>query len=161
MKYLRLLFALMLSLLAAGNSFAEEKLPVPRFVSIKSNEANIRTGPSQKYPVVWVFIKKGEPVEVVAEFEHWRKVKDIDGDIGWIHESMLSGKRRAVIKSDNVEVLYSGTADSSKKIALIEPKVRVDLISCQSHWCKVSVENLKGWLEKKSLYGIYDKELFE
>ncbi|MFN7038516.1 MAG: SH3 domain-containing protein [Alphaproteobacteria bacterium] len=140
---------------------SDKKLPIPRFVTIKSSEANIRTGPNLRYPIKWIFKKKNEPVEVTAEFEHWRKIRDITGEDGWIHESMLKGKRAAIIIGNDIQNAYNKTDPSSKINIKIEPEVRVFLSACKIEWCQIKIDNYKGWIEKKYLWGTYPNEVFD
>lgn len=133
---------------------------VPRFVSLKSNEVNLRTGPSKNYPIQWVIRNKGEPVEVITEFEQWREIKDKDGDNGWVHESMLSGNRYVIITGDEVQYLYR-RADSDKKLARFEPGVRAKLLTCKEQRCYVSAEQHKGWIARDKVWGVYTHERFD
>jgi SH3-like domain-containing protein len=134
------------------------QLPLPRFVTIKSSEANIRTGPNVRYPIRWVFVRKGEPVELSAEFEQWRKIRDKYGDDGWIHESMLSGKRGAIIIGDMPVMLQQKPDESSIKLVKLEPELRVELIACHKDWCNIQVKNYKGWIKVSNIWGIYPQE---
>jgi len=135
-------------------------LPVPRFVSIKFNEVNARKGPSIKSSIEWIFIKKGEPVEIIAEYEQWRQIRDINGDSGWVHSSVLSGKRSVVIIGKELVFLTDKPDKKSKIIANIYPSVRCELNICKSDYCKVkclvATKYYHGWLPRKSLWGIYD-----
>lgn len=133
---------------------------VPRFVSLKSNEVNLRTGPSKNYPITWVIRNKGEPVEVITEFEQWREIKDKDGDNGWVHESMLSGNRYAIVTGGEVQCLYRG-AEGDKKVARLEPGVRAKLLTCKESRCYVSVEQHKGWIARDKVWGVYSHEKFD
>ena len=153
MKYLTLLIFFI-----AINVHAKQELQIPRFVSIKSSEANIRTGPNVRYPIKWVFVKKNEPVEIVAEFEHWRKIRDKSGDEGWVHESMLSGKRNAIIIGDKKQIAFNKPSINASGVFFIEPEVRVELLLCNNKWCKISVENMKAWIDRSILWGIYKDE---
>lgn len=152
-----LVFMLVLSSFC-GDAIAKSGLPVPRFVTIKSAEANVRTGPNVRYPVRWVYIRKYEPVEILSEFEQWRKIRDRFGEGGWIHESMLSGKRRIVIKADVPQMLYAKADVRSANLALLEPEAQADLISCKPGWCQVKAEDLKGWVQREIIWGIYENE---
>ncbi len=133
---------------------------LPRFASLKSNETNLRTGPSKNYPIKWVIKSKGEPVEVVSEFEQWREIKDKDGDSGWVHETMLSGNRYVVVISDSSQFLYRSD-DGDKKIAKIDLGVRARLLKCNESRCYISVDKHKGWVIREALWGVYKTESFD
>ncbi|ADE30375.1 hypothetical protein rpr22_CDS790 [Rickettsia prowazekii str. Rp22] len=132
-----------------------KKLPIPRFVSIKSNEVNARRGPTTKSAVEWVFIKKGEPVEITAEYEQWRQVRDINGECGWIHSSVLSAKRSVIIASDKEIELTKSADPKSRVIAKLMPKVRCSLKKCKEEFCQVTCKDYKGWISKKAIWGVY------
>lgn len=136
----------------------KDKLPVPRFVSIKFNEVNVRTGPTKDCPIEWVFIKKGEPVEIIAEYEEWRKIRDIRGEGGWAHASVLSGYRFVVITSNNILPLLKSPGKYDDIIAKLSPGLRCDLKKCKNDWCMVEHKGYKGWVPKKHLWGIYPSE---
>ena len=145
-----------------NNSFSKENLPVPRFVSLKSNEVNVRTGPSVRYPMKWIYRSKNEPLEIIAEFEQWRKIRDFDGEDGWVHESMLSGVRFIIINKYSKNVNIHTKPDISSDILYnVHPKVRMKLLSCKIDWCNVSLENNKGWISKNYLWGVYKNELYK
>ena len=153
------LFAFML--LISTYSYAKDNLPLPRFVSIKSGEVNVRTGPSVRYPIKWVFHAKNEPIEVVAEFEQWRKIKDFTKDEGWVHESMLSGKRYAIIATKEKQIIYKNLEDNKHPVVIIEPGVRARVQECQLEHCRIIVEDHKGWIRKDKLYGVYKNETYK
>ncbi|AZL16221.1 SH3 domain-containing protein [Rickettsiales endosymbiont of Stachyamoeba lipophora] len=144
-----------------NNSIAKKDLPVPRFASIKSGHVNVRTGPNVRYPIKWVFIEKNEPIEVIAEFEQWRKIKDIEAQEGWVHESMLTGKRFAIITSSNTQIIYKNPDITSYKIVKIESKVRVRLDKCKLDWCRINVNDYQGWIKKDFLWGVYKNEEYK
>lgn len=153
--------------LAATSSFTENF--VSYYASIKSSEVNVRKGPNTRYPIEWVFKKKGEPVEVIAQFEHWYRIKDFSGDEGWVKSAMLTKKRRGIVnlkskkdKTPNLHVLlYSKPNLSSQVIAKIEHSKRVDITKCNKNWCQIKIVNLSGWTEKSQLWGVYAKEEFK
>jgi len=157
-------FAFMLSMvasviapaLAAGGS----GLAVPRFVTLTSNEVNLRTGPGLKYPIEWVLVREDMPVEVTREFDTWREIKTIDGDTGWVHGSMLSGKRFVVITPYTQKVYKKASLDS-RPLAQVEPGVIAEVNECSENWCYLDVLTYDGWLEKTSLWGVYDHEIIE
>jgi SH3-like domain-containing protein len=127
---------------------------IPRFVSFRSEEVNLRTGPGTRYPIKWVYRKEGLPVEVVEEFEHWRKVKLPDGEDGWVFKGMLSGKRNVQIKAE-VETVYQRPELNAPKVMRLEKGVVAELKICQEDWCQVSIAGAEGWIKKTSLYGVY------
>jgi SH3-like domain-containing protein len=154
-------FIILLQIFSTCIACAKTELPLPRFVSIKSNEVNARTGPNIRYPIRWVYVKKGEPVELVAEFEQWRKIRDKKGDEGWVHESMLSGKRKVIIIGDKPQKVYIDQDASTNGVFLIEPDARASLISCHKEWCEIEAEDYKGWIERKKIWGVYSNEEFK
>ncbi|MEM9468809.1 MAG: SH3 domain-containing protein [Pseudomonadota bacterium] len=157
---------LTLSLFAITPVFAQEKdvfnssgLPMPRFVSLRSDKVFVRTGPALRYPIKWVFQRKNLPVEVIQEFDTWRKIRDYEGQEGWIHQSLTQGRRFALVDTGKDMLTLMRKADeASKPVALLEPEVIVKLEECLETFCHVSVDGFKGWAERKLLYGIYENE---
>ena len=152
------------------NSYADKF--VPHFSSIKSSEVNVRKGPNVRYNIEWVYKSKGEPVEVIAVFEHWNRIRDVAGDEGWVKSVMLSKKRTAVINitppksskgkdSKLFASLYRKPDNSSNIFAKIESSKRVVIESCQKEWCKIKISNLSGWIKKQYLWGVYAHEVFK
>ncbi len=154
----------------AGQSEAEDDgirlvgasgLPVPRFVSLKADRVNVRIGPSTKHQVMWVYSRKNLPVEVVAEFEHWRRVRDSDGTEGWVYHSMLQGRRTALIapwrKGTRLTLLDSGSPDGRPK-AVMEAGVLGRILECDGTWCRFSAAGYTGWIQQEFLWGVYPNE---
>lgn len=135
-------------------------LPVPRFASLRSDEVNVRSGPGTRYPVEWVFEKKNMPVEVIAEFDTWRKIRDWQGTIGWVHQSMLVGKRSVIVSGRQVALLRTPESDSAP-VARLETSVQGELLSCKGEWCRVRIADYKGWLARKDIWGVYPDEKIE
>jgi SH3-like domain-containing protein len=160
-KYLVRMLSCFLLTLAFSTAEAKGKLPIPRFVSIKSSEANMRTGPDVRYPIKWVYVKKHEPVEIIAEFEHWRKIRDKQGDVGWVHENMVSGKRFIVIIAEQKVLVLNKPKNDAKGVFWIEPEVRAQLLTCEKDWCKIQSNDMKGWIDRKQLWGIYKDEIIK
>jgi len=144
-----------------SNPFRSTAYPLPRFVSVASNEAYVRAGPGRKYPIQWVFKRSGLPVEITLEFDHWRKIRDHEGQAGWIHKSLLSGKRSAMIKSEDTVSMFRKPEEGSRLIALLEPDVIVSIDECGSIWCRVEASGYKGWVAKENLWGVYTDEIIE
>ena len=155
---------LLVALFAAIPAFAQEgepKLPVPRFVSLRAAEVNVRTGPGLKYPVDWIYTRKGMPVEVVAEYDTWRKLRDWDGAEGWVHQSMLSGRRSVMIMGAARAIRREANA-GGRIVAKLEPGVTAELLKCRDSWCEVSAPGgYDGWLERSGLFGVYSDEKIE
>lgn len=137
-----------------------KELPVPRFASIKSNEVNARTGPSIKSPIEWVFIKKGEPVEIIAQYEQWRQIRDIKGEGGWVHLSVLSGKRTIIIIGNEIIPLINSPSKPNEIVVKLAPGVRCQLKKCSEQWCLINCKGYKGWIQRKFLWGVYKNEEF-
>ena len=133
-------------------------LPLPRFVSVSSDKARSRSGPGLKYPVEWVYQRKNLPVEVVNEFENWRKILDIDGQGGWMHRSLLSNDRTAIINASTAIVMREAPIEGSGGVAALKPGVIVDLERCIEKWCRVRRADFSGWIERNYIWGIYESE---
>ena len=132
-------------------------LPIPRFASLRSDEVNVRTGPGSRYPVDWVFKRKAMPVEIVAEYENWRKIRDWQGASGWVHQSLLTGKRSFIIASKAAS-LHKTPAASAEVVAKLEPEVMGEIRSCAGDWCRVRVSGVSGWIERTGMWGVYKSE---
>ena len=135
-------------------------LPLPRFVSIKSNEANARRGPSLSHRIDWVYTQKNLPVEIYGEYENWRRVRDFDGAGGWIHYSLLSGVRTVLITIDQ-QPIYRKPDDTSPMVAIISQNVIADLEECTIDWCQIEADGHKGWAPKSAMWGVYPNEIRE
>lgn len=122
------------------------------FVSLKSSEVNMRVGPSKEYPIAWVFMRANLPMILMAEFDQWRKVKFIDGTVGWVHKNMISRKSSAIV-TENYAIMYKH-ASKKHPIAKIEKGVVVRILKRDGDFVKADINNQKGWIEKKFLWGI-------
>ena len=169
MKFLSLftrpaLLALLIvgTLLPALEAFAQNRssgLPLPRFVTFRADEVNMRAGPGVQYPVEWVYKRQGLPAEIIAEYGTWRKVRDWQGTQGWIHQSMLSGKRNFVVIGSDRTVRKSPDSESEAK-ARAEPGVIGQFLECEgsSNWCRVEISGSTGWLRRVDVWGVYRGE---
>lgn len=135
-------------------------LPLPRFVSLAADEVNVRTGPGVRYPIAWVFVRAGMPVEITAEFGHWRKIRDLDGAEGWAHKSLLSGRRTALI-TGAVRTLYRKPDRRSAPVLRAEAGVQGALLGCREEWCELRIAGQRGWLARADLWGVYGSETFD
>ncbi|MFN0042856.1 MAG: SH3 domain-containing protein [Alphaproteobacteria bacterium] len=145
---------------AADAEQGESGLPVPRFVSLRADEVNLRAGPGVRYPVEWVYQRKLMPVEVVEEFETWRKIRDWQGAEGWVNKAMLSG-RRSVLVVGEIRTLRRDPAAESPAIARAEPGVIARLLKCNGNWCKIEAGGYEGWLARADFWGVRADERVE
>jgi SH3-like domain-containing protein len=139
---------------------AVTNLPIPRYVSLKTNEGNARRGPSLTHRIDWVFTHAGMPLRITAEYEHWRRIEDLDGAGGWIHYSLLSGVRTVMVVEDMVELRAKADRES-EAVAQAERGVIGKVIECSVEWCRISAGGEKGWLRKTSLWGVDPEEIIE
>ena len=135
-------------------------LPLPRFVTLKASEANVRRGPSLTHRIDWVFTAKGMPLEVVGEYGHWRRVRDNDGVGGWVHYTLLSGARAALVEIDGAP-LHLRADRGSPLNARLETGVIVALDRCGASWCQGKAGGIKGWVAKSNLWGVGTAEVFD
>jgi len=169
--------ALALAVAAFGGAAAEEGikqaavegsktgLNVPRFVSLKSDKVNVRRGPSTDQSIVWVFSRAGLPVEIIAESENWRRVRDSEGSEGWVFHSLLSGRRTVLISpwSNGQESvpLLSGRSTGSRPVAQLQSGVLGNVVECDGEWCELSVDAYTGYVQQDKLWGVYRGEEVE
>ena len=147
---------------AAVEPTGKSSLPVPRFVSLKSDKVNVRKGPSTDQAIVWVFSRAGLPVEVIAESDNWRRVRDSEGADGWVFHSLLSARRTALVtpwsKGEEPVPLYSSNSTSSRAVAELQSGVLGNVLSCDGEWCNVSVDDYSGYVQQDKLWGVYKGE---
>ena len=139
-------------------------LPLPRYVSLKSDHVNLREGPSKEHRTAWVYQRAGLPVEITAEAETWYRIRDSEGSEGWVLHSLLSGRRTALIapwkKGENLQ-LYSKPDAASAPSAWLQPGVIANVRKCDGSWCFIDGEGYKGFVAQVSLWGVYPGEKFE
>lgn len=138
----------------------ETNLPLPRFVSIKASEANIRRGPSLSHRIDWIFQRRNMPVQVVAEYGHWRRVTDREGIGGWIHYSLLSGSRTVIIAQD-LTPLYPRVGAVANEVARLEAGVIGRVQECERDYCRISAGGYRGWAKKDALWGVGADEIID
>lgn len=145
---------------AAGN-VSVTGLPLPRFVSLKASRVNVRVGPGNGYSTKWIFVRSGLPVEVIQEFENWRRIRDSSGEEGWVYWSLLSGKRTVLVSpwdgAKQVPLRYAAD-DQASVVAILDPNVVADVDSCDGKWCKIRGKGFKGYARQDALWGVYPDE---
>ena len=145
--------ALLSSTATAQERGAVTNLPVPRFVSLKAAEGNVRRGPSRTHRIDWIFTQAGTPLEITAEYGNWRRVRDRDGVGGWMHYSLLSGARTVLVESDMLE-LRRQPDPAAPVTAQLELGVVARARECLPDWCRLTVAGFKGWAPKSALWGV-------
>lgn len=153
---------------AAGQTVGSHSgLPVPRYVSLKSDRVNLRAGPAKDHRTLWVFQRAGLPVEITAEFSTWRRIRDSEGTEGWVLHSLLSGRRTALVspwdagKEAPPVPLLTRASENAEVRARLQPSVIVNVDNCDGTWCRVSVRNLTGFIQQGRLWGVYPDEAIE
>jgi SH3-like domain-containing protein len=139
-------------------------LPIPRFVSLKPDRVNVRAGPGRDHEVTWVYTRAGLPVEITAESENWRRVRDWEGAEGWVYHSMLSGRRTAVVQAkekDALVPLHAKADAGAEVIARLESGVLGSVKQCTGTWCRIVGPGFDGWVAQERLWGVYPNEKVE
>lgn len=141
-------------------------LPVPRFVSLKSDRVNVRGGPTREHDVTVMYTRAGLPVEITAEFDNWRRIRDWEGAEGWVYHSLLSGKRTAIVTANPKEKtalqpLRDGASPQGSLVAQLQPGVMAAVKKCQGGWCRITGQGFDGWIEQNHLWGVYPDEKVE
>ncbi|MDE2445686.1 MAG: SH3 domain-containing protein [Alphaproteobacteria bacterium] len=147
---------------AAPAQLGQSGLPVPRFVSLKTEKVNVRTGPSSDHDVAFVYQQKGLPVEIIAEFETWRRVRDSEGTEGWILKNMLASKRYVLIapwKKNELTPLYASRSLQSGWLANLAPGAFGEIATCDGQWCDVKINGFRGFVQQEKLWGAYPGEV--
>jgi SH3-like domain-containing protein len=164
--------ALLLAAIVAGSAVAARAegasgpsgLPLPRFVSLKVERVNVRAGPTKENDVNWVYTRLGLPVEIIAEYENWSRIRDWEGAEGWVYHTLLSGKRTAVVvpkSKDELVPLFDNAETESAVAARLQSGVLGQLKSCNGSWCEFAGKNFSGWLRQERLWGAYPNEKVE
>jgi SH3-like domain-containing protein len=155
---LRTLVLVLVPVAAIAQTPPAEKLP--RFASLRSDEVNLRVGPGETYPISWVLKRKDMPVEVIEEFQNWRRVRDWEGDKGWVLDRMTTAKRDVVIDGA-VRALYRQPDPAAPIVARAEPGVIARLLELQGAWCRIEAGGYKGWLRRGEVWGVYPDETLQ
>ena len=151
---------------AATQQSASSGQSMPRFASLKSDRVNVRRGPGPDHGIDWVYRRAGLPVEIIAESEIWRRVRDADGGSGWVLNSLVSNRRTALVEPWELKAnaqppevpLKSDDRDNAPDVAKIEAGVIVNVRTCDGRWCYVGIGDLRGYIEQRRLWGVYKGE---
>lgn len=145
------------------NAFSATPYPVPRFVSLRSDKVFARTGPGKQYPVRYVYTQKNLPVEIILEFQEWRKIRDIDGGEGWVHQALVTGKRFAFVQAEgDTHILKKQPNYNARSMVQVENGALLSIEKCiKGNWCHVSAVGYDGWIERNFLWGVYENEFFD
>ena len=149
------------SMAYADDTGPDPTMVLPRFGTLASPEVNIRTGPGTRYPIDWVLRRKGMPIEIVQQFEHWRKIQTMDGTTGWVHKVMLNNYRSLIVTGAEPQVLFAKPDIKARVLARIAPGVIGKLERCQRDWCQTDIQGFEGWLPKNAFWGAYPTEKFD
>ena len=136
-------------------------LPVPRYVSLKPDRVTVRGGPNRDHDIEFVFTRSGLPVEITAESDNWRRIRDWEGAEGWVYHSLLSGRRTALVSAkqpDDLVPLYDKADAESSLVARLQPGVLATVKHCSGTWCHVSGTGFDGWIVQDRLWGVYPNE---
>lgn len=157
--------AVLLASLGAQPVLAADKgpvtnLPLPRFVSMKASEGNVRRGPSLSHRIDWVYKRRNMPLQITAEHGHWRRVQDRDGAGGWVHYALLSGVRTALIEVDKMN-LHARPDPAAQVVVQLSLGVVAELRECRVNWCELSAGGYDGWALKGGYWGVHAEEVFE
>ena len=161
MKLTYLIFLLSVSLNLSAKTGSVTGLEIPRFVSLKSNDVNIRVGPSINYPIKLTYVFQNLPLEIIDEFDVWRKSRDHEGNIGWVHKSLIKGDRYILTGYQINADIKLFSRPNGKVKGLIKNNNILELKSCTIIWCKVSSGSFSGWVLKNGIWGTYEKEIYK
>ena len=160
MKIIHLIFLLTISFNLYGKTGSVTGLEIPRFVSLKSDDVNLRVGPSTNYPITLKYITKNLPIEIIDEYDVWRKTRDHEGTTGWLHKSLIKGDRFILTGYKNEKDIELYNRPNGNIIGIIKKNNILDLKTCLLNWCKIHHNKTEGWLVKKNIWGVYDFELY-
>ena len=139
-------------------------LAVPRFVSLKPDRVNVRGGPTRDHEVTFVYTRAGLPVEITAESDNWRRIRDWEGAEGWVYHSLLSGRRTAVVNpKDKAQLvrLHDRSEGDSSVVAQLQAGVLAMVKRCSGGWCRIIGSGFDGWVVQEQLWGVYPNEKVE
>lgn len=144
--------SILLATIVPGALSAQQK-ETPYWASLRASEVNMRVGPSEDFPVSWVYRRAGLPVRVVRVREGWRLVEDPDGVRGWIVARLLSPSRGAIVQGRGLAPMRAGPGDAATLRWRLEPGVVLRLQSCAEGWCRVAHDDRQGYVEADRIWG--------
>ena len=160
MKIIHLIFLLTISFNLYGKTGSVTGLEIPRFVSLKSNDVNLRVGPSTNYPITLKYITKNLPIEIIDEYDVWRKTRDHEGTTGWLHKSLIKGDRFILTGYMNEKDINLYDQPNGNVVGIIKKNNILDLKTCLLNWRRIRHNETKGWLVKKNIWGVYNFEIY-
>lgn len=137
--------------IACAASGAEATLPY--FAALHADKVNLRAGPGDRYPIEWIYIRRDWPVQVIAHFDHWRRVRDWEGTEGWVHEKMLTAQREVIV-TGGTHSLHQSPDPNAALVARAEPGVMAKLTECRGEWCQIAASGITGWVPRADLWGV-------
>ena len=151
-------------LLAAGDTMPDgrptpSRQPVPRWLSLKSDEVRARQGPGLDHRVLWVYEARGLPVQVIAETTEWRKICDPEGAVAWVHRSVVSSRRSLYNASAEEIPIHAGRSATSQVRARLSPHSLVSMDECEDGWCEVRIRRMRGWVQQRAVFGAQERPL--
>ncbi|HEV8014240.1 MAG TPA: SH3 domain-containing protein [Stellaceae bacterium] len=162
MRFFGFVFFAVCGVALAAQAAEKSTEPVPRFVSLRADTVNLRTGPGSRYPIEFVYHRKGYPLEIVAEFDQWRQVRDWQGTEGWVHQRMVTGTRNVVIQGAQ-RILRQAADNGAAPVAKLDPGVIAHLLECRDAWCLIEVpsaaSDVRGWLGRGEIWGVLPNEV--
>lgn len=162
--FLAALFSLIMAIepaFAQNKDESDSGRDLPRMAAFRSNLINARSGPGPKYPIEWIYKQKNAPVEIIAEFDLWRKIKDWEGAETWVHKSMLNNKRWIKITTPGISNIYAKPQADAKIIAKVEDQVIGEIEKCPENkdFCLIKFTSIEGWVQRDNLFGVFENEV--
>ena len=159
---MRFLIALLLVFLTSLDAFAtiiELNPDQTRFVAMRADKVNARSGPNIRYPIEWIYQQQNHPVEIIAEYEQWRKIRDFEGTVSWVRKNLLTNARYALITEPGINNVYAKESLNSEVVAKAEFGVIGKIKRCTLSFCELEFENkIEGWVPKSMLFGVKNTE---
>ncbi len=159
---MRIVLFILIAVLSTARAHAGDAVPAaaPKYEALRFVKVNMHAGPGQQYPVLWVYQRRGLPVEITGSYDVWKKVVDPDGTTGWVQETMLSDKRTVLVKGKQ-RTLRHDPRDDAEAVALAEPGTIAKVQSCASGWCAIKFDAYEGWMKESELWGLDKNESFD